>query len=128
MKISRIDTQLVITNDVAASQRFYHETFDLQEVTNDNLPAGSVCLRAGHQLLAIITPAIASQMGLANANPGSCYINLVTKDAPSQVLNHLKSYYVTIDHEWQQATGAEGTCHQLQLRDPDANVVILTSY
>lgn len=128
MKISRCDTQLVIVSDVLKSKRFYHETFDLPEIKNPAMPADSVTLRAGHQLLVLVTPAMAQELGVKAAAVGGSMVSLVAKDDPEAISNHLKSYFVTIIHEWQPGFGAEGNCQTLTLRDPDANLVVLTSY
>ncbi|MFK5675548.1 VOC family protein [Ligilactobacillus sp. LYQ60] len=126
MKISRIDHIVLTVSDVAQATRFYHEVFDMPVIQQQST-TGVTTLRCGHQLIRL-QRADRNARKAAHPTVGSADLCIVTRDDLKDVLRHLKSYYVKIDSEPVTKQGSEGQMHSIYLRDPDDNLIEISSY
>ncbi|WP_178196935.1 VOC family protein [Ligilactobacillus sp. Marseille-Q7487] len=123
MKIKRIDSLVIYTKNLERSARFYHEVFDLALV---NQTPTTKTFKLGQQLLVL---SLAKEELLPqNPSVGSCAFSIVSADQPSAILNHLKSYFVSIVKVNEQATGAFGPCFAVTIKDPDENLIEIVHY
>lgn len=125
MKIKRVDSLAIYTQNLARSARFYHEVFDLPIVSETKT---SQTLHLGHQLLHLRSLEDLQALSPQSKTPGSVCLSIVAADSKEAILNHCKSYFVPIVQVNEQTTGADGSCWSIVLQDPDENLIEVVTY
>jgi len=63
-----------------------------------------------------------------NTRPGACDLCFITAVGPEDVVEHLHSYGITIEAGPVAKEGALGTIQSVYCRDPDGNLIEISSY
>ena len=132
MKIERIDHFVLTVKDINITCEFYSKVLGMKIVTFDR---GRVALKFGNQKLNLhefgkdIEPKAMPTASFAIApTPGSADFCLITEDSLSSVIKHLRTCQVEIIEELVSRTGAMGKIISVYIRDPDQNLVEISSY
>jgi catechol 2,3-dioxygenase-like lactoylglutathione lyase family enzyme len=64
----------------------------------------------------------------ARPTPGSVDLCLIVEDSPEEILAQLRAVGVPVEEGPVDRTGATGPIRSIYLRDPDANLIELSSY
>ncbi|WP_334117589.1 VOC family protein [Ligilactobacillus sp.] len=129
MKIKRIDHIVLPVSNLEASTRFYHETFDMpliREQSDDSVHT----LRCGHQLIRLVeSEKLESRSRKASVTiPGACDLCIVSGDRMSDIVNHLKSYFIEIIEGPVERHGSEGRMESIYIHDLDSNLIEISVY
>ena len=123
--IERLDHLVLTVNDIKVTCEFYSKVLGLEVVTFN---PGRIALKFGsqkfnlHQFGQEIEPkAIAS-------TPGSADFCLITKDSLVNVIEHLHACQIEIIEQLVTRTGALGIITSVYIRDPDQNLIEISSY
>lgn len=127
MKMRRIDHVVLPVSDLAKSQRFYHEVFDMPVLDQQSGPH-LVTLRCGHQLIRLVEATVSRPLTAKTPQVGGAELCLVVGNSVDSIMHHLRSYFVDLVAGPQPAMGAEGEYTALYLRDPDQNLIELAVY
>lgn len=129
VSIMGLDHLVMTVRDVEATCRFYEKVLGM---TRQSFGPGDrrVALKFGNQKINI-HPETGNDIGyLARiAQPGTEDLCFVTEDAPEEVIAHLKACGVApLDPEPVARTGALGSIRSVYFRDPDGNLIEVSSY
>jgi catechol 2,3-dioxygenase-like lactoylglutathione lyase family enzyme len=124
MNIREIDHITLTVSDVARSERFYHEVFDMP-ILEDAPFAG---VRAGKQRIYFVTNEAQPSIAPANPTTGSIAFSIIAKNPMAEIVNHLKSYFIDIIDEPKTRQGTHGDVQSLLVKDPDGNVIEIANY
>ncbi|MBN7274545.1 VOC family protein [Ligilactobacillus pobuzihii] len=127
MKVSRIDHIVLPVKNLDQAFRFYHEVFDMQEITAQRT-ADTKTIRCGHQLICLHQVDRPLKIQAADPTIGSTNLCIVVKDNVADVLNHLKSYFVEIVDGPIKKIGSEGEMTSIYIRDYDKNLLEVATY
>lgn len=127
MKMRRIDHVVLPVSDLARSERFYHEVFDMPVLDQQSGP-GVVTLRCGHQLIRLVKAESPRPLAAKNPQVGGADLCLVAGDAVDSIVHHLRSYFIDLVAGPRTELGAEGEYTALYLRDPDQNLIEIAVY
>lgn len=125
--ILNIDHIVLTVQDLQKSVDFYHRIFNfpiLKELSNDHL----VTLRAGQQLIRLQTADRPTELKAVKPTPSSADFCLITDKTLDEVAKHLADCHVKIIEGPVTKHGAKGTMTSLYLRDPDENLVEISTY
>ncbi|MDW3207269.1 MAG: VOC family protein [Alphaproteobacteria bacterium] len=127
--VKRLDHFVMTVRDVEATCRFYERVLGMTWETFG--PSNQrVALKFGDQKINL-HPETGNDIGyLARvAQPGTEDLCFITEDAPEDVIAHLKACGVTpLDPEPVARTGALGPIRSVYFRDPDGNLIEVSSY
>lgn len=124
MNIREIDHITLTVSDIAKSERFYHEVFDMP-ILEDAPLAG---VRAGKQRIYFVEKEQQPPFAPANPSIGSIAFSIVAKNPMDEIINHLKSYFIDIVDEPQVREGTHGKVKSLLIKDPDGNIIEIANY
>lgn len=125
MKIERLDHLVLTVRDVEATVAFYARVLGMQPVS---FGAGRRALAFGQQKINL-HPAEAPLMPYAaRPTPGSADLCLITSTPIPELMAHLKSVGVAIEEGPVSRTGAVGPITSVYLRDPDGNLIEVSTY
>jgi len=125
LNIKRIDHIVLPVADLNQASRFYHEVFDMPILTETET---SHTLRCGHQLIVLQKATATKELSAANPTVGGADLCIVAGDKMTDIVNHLKSYFVNIVAGPVETTGSEGKMTSVFLRDYDNNLIEVASY
>ncbi len=132
MKIESIDHFVLTVKDIKTTCEFYSKVLGMEVVTFNQ---GGVALKFGNQKLNLhefgkeIEPKAMPTASFAIApTPGSADFCLITRDSLASVIEHLHTCQVEIVEELVTRTGALGKITSIYIRDPDQNLVEISSY
>jgi len=125
VKIERLDHLVLTVRDVEATVAFYARVLGMQPVS---FGAGRRALAFGQQKINL-HPAEAPLMPYAaRPTPGSADLCLITSTPIPELMAHLKSVGVAIEEGPVSRTGAVGPITSVYLRDPDGNLIEVSTY
>ncbi|ANI98369.1 VOC family protein [Pediococcus pentosaceus] len=124
MNIREIDHITLTVSDIARSERFYHEVFDMPIL----IDAPFAGVRAGKQRIYFVTPDQQPQFAPAQATTGSIALSVVAKNPIEEIVNHLKSYFIEIIDNPKTRQGTHGDVQSLLIKDPDGNLIEIANY
>jgi catechol 2,3-dioxygenase-like lactoylglutathione lyase family enzyme len=125
VKIDRLDHLVLTVRDVEATIAFYHRVLGMEPVT---FGASRRALAFGRQKLNLHPAAAPHAPHAARPTPGSADICLIASTPISEVVAELGSAGVPIETGPVSRTGALGPITSVYFRDPDANLVEVSSY
>ncbi|MBZ0301825.1 MAG: VOC family protein [Anaerolineae bacterium] len=125
VRVERLDHLVLTVRDIEAAVDFYTRVLGMQAVT---FGAGRRALRFGSQKINLHQAGAEFEPKAARPTPGSadlCFITLMTLDA---VIQQVQACGVPIEVMPSQRTGALGTIESIYLRDPDDNLIEISTY
>lgn len=125
MNIDRIDHIVLTVRDIEATCQFYEKVLGMQTVTfGENRKA----LQFGQQKINLHQAGQEIEPKAKHPTVGSADLCLITKTPIQQVLDHLQQCGIEIELGIVPRTGAMGTINSIYLRDPDGNLLEISTY
>jgi catechol 2,3-dioxygenase-like lactoylglutathione lyase family enzyme len=125
MKIERIDHFVLTVRDIAATCDFYGRGLGMEVQT---FGAGRTALRFGAQKINLHEAGREFEPKAASPTPGSGDVCLITERPLAEVIAHLQAEGFAIEEMPSPRTGAVGPITSIYLRDPDRNLVEISTY
>lgn len=123
--IDRIDHFVLTVRDIAATVSFYERALGMRLVT---FGAGRKALAFGRQKINLHEAGREFEPKARVPTPGSADFCLVTERPLDEVARHLAACGVPIEEGPVPRTGATGPIRSLYIRDPDGNLVEISTY
>jgi catechol 2,3-dioxygenase-like lactoylglutathione lyase family enzyme len=125
VRIDRIDHLVLTVDDVDATIAFYVDVLGMTEVT---FGSGRKALAFGSSKINLHQRGRELAPRAAAPTPGSADLCLVVAESPDQVVAELTAHDVAVEEGPVERTGARGPIVSVYVRDPDGNLVELSSY
>ena len=125
MRIDAIDHLVLTVRDLQAATAFYTRVLGMEAVT---FGADRRALAFGSQKINLHEAGRELEPKAAAPTPGSADLCLLTTAAPAAVLAHLKACGVQVVDGPVTRTGARGPIMSVYFRDPDGNLLEVSSY
>ncbi|MHB1685227.1 MAG: VOC family protein [Bacilli bacterium] len=125
MKITRLDHFVLTVSDIETTCRFYSRVMGMEVVI---FGLGRKALSFGNQKINLHESGRELEPKAAKPTPGSADLCFITDETPESVINHLKQEGVLIEEGPIQRTGALGSIMSVYIRDPDENLIEVSSY
>jgi catechol 2,3-dioxygenase-like lactoylglutathione lyase family enzyme len=125
VKIERLDHLVLTVKDVEATVGFYATALGMQPVS---FGAGRRALAFGRQKINLHPAEAPLVPYAARPTPGSADLCLITSTPIPDVMAHLQSIGVAIEEGPVPRTGAVGPITSVYLRDPDGNLIEVSTY
>lgn len=132
LSIDGIDHLVINVNDVATSAAWYQSVLGMrrEEFRPGPGKAMRIALRFGPQKINLrpATAAKADWFTADRACAGSQDLCFLTSSTAAQVLDHLRRCAVAVEAGPTERAGARGTLLSVYCRDPDGNLIEISSY
>jgi catechol 2,3-dioxygenase-like lactoylglutathione lyase family enzyme len=128
--IDRIDHLVVTAVDLEKTASWYQRVLGMERESFDER-AGTqrrTALRFGSQKLNLHQAGAEFHPNAAAARPGTIDICFITGIAAPDIVAHLKSCGVAIEEGPVERTGALGPMSSVYCRDPDGNLIEISTY
>lgn len=125
MRIERLDHLVLTVRDIAATCDFYSKVLGMQVVT---FGAGRKALAFGQQKFNLHEAGREFEPKAEAPTPGSADLCLIAGGALADVIDHLRACGVAILEGPVQRTGALGPITSVYFRDPDRNLIEVSTY
>lgn len=125
MQIERLDHFVLTVRDVDATISFYQRVLGMAPVT---FGAGRTALAFGQSKINLHSADAPIAPHAQHPVPGSADLCLIASGSIESVIDHLHDCGVTIEEGPVPRTGALGPITSVYLRDPDGNLIELSSY
>ena len=125
MHIDRLDHLVLTVKDVAATCGFYARVLGMEVIT---FGEGRKALAFGRQKINLHQQGQEIEPKAAVALPGTADLCLITSETPQAVLAHLRACGVPVLDGPVPRTGATGRITSVYFRDPDQNLIEVSSY
>ena len=125
MRIERIDHLVLTVRDIAASCEFYSKVLGMTVVT---FGEGRKALTFGRQKFNLHEAGREFEPRADRAMPGSADLCLIAEGGLSEVVAHLMACGVAILEGPVNRTGALGPITSVYFRDPDRNLIEVSTY
>ena len=123
--IDRLDHLVLTVRDLEATSAFYQRALGM---TRETFGAGRVALHFGRQKINLHPAGHEFEPRARNPTPGSGDLCLITEASPESVVAHLRACGVAIELGPVERTGATGAIRSVYFRDPDDNLIEVSSY
>ncbi len=125
MKIDRIDHIVLTVRDLAATLDFYTRVLGMEEV---RFGAGRTALRFGRHKINLHQAGREFEPRAATATPGSGDFCLIAATPLDEVARRLAACGVAVELGPVRRAGAAGPIESVYFRDPDGNLVEISTY
>jgi catechol 2,3-dioxygenase-like lactoylglutathione lyase family enzyme len=125
MRIEGIDHLVLTVRDLDAAVAFYTRVLGMEAVT---FGAGRRALTFGAQKINLHQAGHEYEPKASVPTPGSADLCLLTDAPPAAVLGHLRACGVPVVEGPVTRTGARGSIVSVYFRDPDGNLLEVSSY
>ena len=125
MRIDRLDHFVLTCRDVEATIRFYQSALGMQPVT---FGAGRRALAYGRSKINLHDAKAPVSPHATHPVPGSADLCFIAEGTIDDVIAHLRAQGVAIEQGPVPRTGALGPIASVYLRDPDGNLVEISTY
>lgn len=125
MRIERLDHLVLTVRDIAATCDFYANVLGMEVVT---FGAGRKALVFGQQKFNLHEAGREFEPKADRPTPGSADLCLIADGALADVIEHLRACGITILEGPVQRTGALGPITSVYFRDPDQNLIEVSTY
>lgn len=123
--VDRLDHLVLTVADVDAAARFYTHVLGMRETT---FGEGRRALEFGGQKINLHQAGAGHAPFAARPTPGSADLCFVTASPPEEVMTHLRACGVEIVDGPVPRTGARGPMLSVYFRDPDGNLLEVSTY
>jgi catechol 2,3-dioxygenase-like lactoylglutathione lyase family enzyme len=125
MRIGRIDHFVLTVRDIEATCAFYSRVLGMEVVS---FGEGRTALRFGAQKINLHQAAREFEPKALHPTPGSGDFCLISDVPLAEAIAHIRSSGVAIEEGPVRREGAQGPMESVYLRDPDGNLVEISSY
>ena len=125
MKIDHIDHVVLTVRDIDSTCEFYSRVLGMSVVT---FGGGRKALQFGSQKFNLHESGKEFEPKAACPTPGSIDLCLISADPLSKVIDHLARCGVAIIEGPVAKTGARGPIRSVYFRDPDMNLIEVSTY
>ena len=125
MQIDRIDHLVLTVVDIQITCEFYTKILGMEL---ERFANGRLALKFGNQKLNLHQLDREFQPHAFKPTPGSVDLCLIANGSMSDVITHLHAYQVKIIEGPVIRTGAMGKITSIYIRDPDKNLIEISSY
>lgn len=125
MRIERLDHLVLTVRDIAATCDYYSKVLGMEVVT---FGAGRKALAFGQQKFNLHEAGREFEPKADRPTPGSADLCLIADGALDTVIDHLRACGVPILEGPVQRTGALGPITSVYFRDPDRNLIEVSTY
>ncbi len=129
--VDAFDHIVINVHDVEASAAWYERVLGMKRVVTEPRPGRKVTSVHFGRNKMNLRPITATQQEWFTGRqvvPGSDDLCFLTKSTPQQVVEHLKSCGIAIEEGPGEKSGAQGTLISVYCRDPDGNLIEISSY
>lgn len=123
--MNRLDHLVLTVADIDKTIDFYTRVLGMRDIT---FGAGRRALTFGTSKINLHLAGHELEPKAARPTPGSADLCLIVEDSPEQILAQLRTAGVPVEEGPVDRTGATGPIRSIYLRDPDANLIELSSY
>jgi len=125
MRIERLDHLVLTVRDIAATCDFYSTVLGMEVVT---FGAGRKALAFGQQKFNLHEAGREFEPKADRPTPGSADLCLIADGSLADVIDHLRARGVPILEGPVKRTGALGPITSVYFRDPDQNLIEVSTY
>jgi len=125
VKIDRIDHLVMTVQDIGVTCEFYSKVLGMSAVA---FGAGRVALAFGSQKINLHQAGREFEPKANHPTPGSADICLIAAVPLAEVMAHLETCGVPIIEGPTTRTGATGPIQSVYFRDPDSNLIEVSTY
>jgi catechol 2,3-dioxygenase-like lactoylglutathione lyase family enzyme len=125
VRIDRVDHLVLTVADIDRTVDFYTRALGMEAVT---FGAGRRALVFGRHKLNLHQAGHEFEPKAEHPTPGSIDVCFIAADPLADVLAHLARQGVTIEEGPVERTGATGPITSVYIRDPDANLIEISTY
>ena len=125
VKVEWLDHLVLTVRDVKATCAFYTRVLGMREVT---LAGGRKVLAFGEQKINLHEQGREFEPKAARPTPGSADLCFITEDDVSSVIEHLRACGIDIIEGPVRRMGAMGPIVSVYFRDPDQNLIEVSTY
>lgn len=125
MRVDRLDHLVLTVRDIDAAIAFYAGVLGMTEV---NFRGGRKALTFGHSKINLHRAGHEFEPKAARPTPGSADLCLVVEQPLDEVVAELAGHGVAVEEGPVERTGATGAITSVYVRDPDGNLVELSTY
>lgn len=125
IQIDRLDHWVLTVRDIDKTCAFYTAVLGMELIT---FAAGRKALRFGAQKINLHQAGKEFEPKAACPLPGSADLCLITATPLADVLLQLQQHQVEIEQGIVDRTGAIGLIRSIYIRDPDGNLLEISSY
>jgi catechol 2,3-dioxygenase-like lactoylglutathione lyase family enzyme len=125
MRIDRLDHLVLTVADIDATTDFYTRVLGMKAVT---FGAGRTALAFGQSKINLHQAGHEFEPKAYRPTPGSADLCLITTDSLDRVIEELVRHDVPIEEGPVERTGATGPILSVYFRDPDRNLIEVSTY
>lgn len=125
MRIDRLDHLVLTVADIDVTVDFYTRVLGMKAVT---FGAGRTALAFGHSKINLHRAGHEFEPKAYRPTPGSADLCLITTDSLDRVAEELVRHDVPIEEGPVERTGATGPILSVYFRDPDRNLIEVSTY
>ncbi len=124
--VDRLDHLVLTCTDVEITAAWYERVLGMER--EDFGPEHRCALKFGGQKINVRPVDAVHWASAKTAGPGAADLCFVTAVGPEDVVGHLHRCGVTIEHGPTKKEGALGELSSVYCRDPDGNLIEISSY
>jgi catechol 2,3-dioxygenase-like lactoylglutathione lyase family enzyme len=125
MTIQRIDHLVLTVHNLQATCMFYADVLGMEVVISDK---GRVALQFGQQKINLHQVGQEFEPKARQPTPGSADLCLIAAISMDQMIEHLNQCGIPMETDRIQRTGALGSITSIYIRDPDGNLLEISTY
>jgi catechol 2,3-dioxygenase-like lactoylglutathione lyase family enzyme len=125
MEVHRVDHLVLTVADIDRTVDFYRNVLGMSSVT---FASGRSALQFGHSKINLHRAGHEFEPKAARPTPGSADLCFVVSGDIVAIAAEIQQRGVTIEEGPVQRTGALGTIDSVYIRDPDGNLIELSTY
>ena len=125
VRIDRLDHLVLTVADIDATVDFYTRVLGMEAVT---FGAGRTALAFGRSKINLHRAGHEFEPKAHRPTPGSADLCLIAADPLDQVIEDLAAHGVPIEEGPVERTGATGPIRSVYFRDPDQNLIEVSTY
>ncbi|EGR0892570.1 VOC family protein, partial [Vibrio cholerae] len=125
MKISHLDHLVLTVADIPTTTKFYEKVLGMKAVS---FGAGRIALEFGHQKINLHQLGHEFEPKAQNVRTGSADLCFITDIDLSDAMEYVENQGVVIMEGPVKRTGAQGAITSFYFRDPDGNLIEVSTY